>query len=383
MERLHTQREQGFTFLELMMVFAVISVLTLLLLPSVHDMKEKGRQATCIGNQRQLAIAAILYANESYSQLPVSIAKVVHPSYLPVKEQQADNPFKNAAYAQNAMSMFYNNDYALTRCPEVAGTMLDDTPVYSYAFNVYITGLRLDLIESAATTVMMTDSHYQGVSSSDEVAFRHGNHVAIAAYVDGHIELFNGIIPPSRFTPQKDSDEDFAAAEETPDPEPPADDPADQPADEPPADDPPADEPTTTYYPVVRDPNGFDIEVGTTPGEDETEIIIDLSSTEATDKALSHVSYTFGLDLPLDVLQAIADSAASTYGYPVEVVNPDPQTGLIGIKFDETELGEDGAIELCNFAFSVPNYVFDTMDAISVTTKAGTGIHTTEISISE
>ena len=271
------------------------------------------------------------------------------------------------------MSHFYNQDFNLTRCPEVEGSILDETPVNSYAFNVYITGIKLDLIESGATTVMMTDSHFEGVSSTEEVSFRHGDSVAIAAYVDGHIELFNGIIPPSKFTPQNDTDEDF----DIPMDDPIVEDPAEEPQDDTPDDTP--SEPT--YYPTIRDDNGFDIDVGTIPGDDGISITIDLSSTEETDKALSHVSYTFGLDLPLDVLQAIADSAQSTYGYPVEVVNPDPQTGLIGIKFDETALGEDGSIELCTFRFDLPNYVFETMDNLSVTTKAGTNATTTVITL--
>ena len=55
--------------------------------------------------------------------------------------------------------------------------------------------------------------------------------------------------------------------------------------------------------------------------------------------------------MPQDLLQEIADSANSTMGYPVQILNPDPQTGLIGIKFDETALGEDGTIETCLFNF--------------------------------
>ena len=202
---------KGFTFLELLMVFAVISILTLMLLPALEKMKRKGRQATCIGNQRQLAIAALLYANDSLDQLPVTIAYLATGDYLPPlpSSKQKSNPFVSSAYANSTMSDFYNSDFKLTQCPEVEGSIFDPTPTYSYALNIYITGMRLDLIESAATTVMMADSHFAGVSSTEEVSFRHGDNVAIAAYVDGHIELFQDIIPPSKFTPQKDSDEDF------------------------------------------------------------------------------------------------------------------------------------------------------------------------------
>lgn len=114
------------------------------------------------------------------------------------------------------MNTFYNNQYDLLKCPEVNGSIFDSPPVHSYGFNVYITGIRVDLIESATTTVMITDSFFQAVSGSPEVAFRHGIGVAIAAYVDGHVEYFKDIIPPSHFTPQKDSDEDFTVPPDSP-----------------------------------------------------------------------------------------------------------------------------------------------------------------------
>ena len=112
---------KGFTFIEVLMVFALISILSLLLMPSVHTMKEKGRQATCIGNQRQLAVAAILYANESLSKLPLNLVSLDNPNYFPeyMKEEPVD--FADNVYAQYTMADFYNNNMYLTQCPEVGG----------------------------------------------------------------------------------------------------------------------------------------------------------------------------------------------------------------------------------------------------------------------
>ncbi|MEW6534220.1 MAG: type II secretion system protein [Candidatus Auribacterota bacterium] len=362
-----SRKSLGFTFIELLFVFSLVSILTLMILPALSKMKEKGRQATCIGNQRQLAVAAILYANEALCKLPLSLVKAVEDGYAVTDCGQANNvlSYGDEAYAQSAMSALYNANYDITRCPEVSGSVLDDVPTFSYGINVYVTGMKLDLIENASTTVMLTDSHYEGVSSSNEVAFRHANHLAIAAFVDGHIELFTGIVPPTQFTPQFDTEEEYTE---------------DPPVVDPPADDPPADGPVVRSYPPIVDENGFEIiMITSTDPEDGTTISIDLSSTPLTDKALSHVSYTFNIDLPHDVLQLIADSASSTMGYPVVVVDPDPQTGLRGIKFDETALGEDGVIESCNFTFSVPIEHYNNMDSVSVTTKAGQGIYTTTV----
>ena len=85
--------------------------------------------------------------------------------------------------------------------------------------------------------------------------------------------------------------------------------------------------------------------------------------------------------MPADLLQQIADSASSSMGYPVEILNPDPQTGLIGIKFDETALGEDGAIETCVFNFYLPTEAYSYMTSIEVTTKAGPHNETTTIEL--
>jgi len=351
---------KGFTFIEVLMVFALVSILSLLLMPSIHTMKEKGRQATCIGNQRQLSVAAILYANESLSKLPLNLVSLDNPNYFPeyMKEESVD--FSDNVYAQYTMSDFYNNNMYLTQCPEVVGTVTDPNPSYSYGMNVYVSGMRLDLIESASTTIIMTDSNYSAISTNDEVSFRHSDGIAIAAYVDGHVELFREIIAPSKFTPQSDSYED-----------------EDNPAEGDGAD------PVVTTYPPVVDENGFEILLETIVDDDGADVSVDLTSTDDTDKALSHINFTFGADLPEDLLQQIADSANSTMGYPVQILNPDPQTGLIGIKFDETALGEDGSIETCLFNFYLPQEALGYMTAIeiSVTTKAGQSNVTTTISL--
>ncbi len=365
--------EKGYTFLEILLVFVLISILTLMLVPSVHNMKEKGRQATCIGNQRQLAVASILYANESMNTLPLTIASLNSSDYMiPATNNDSDymSIFQDTAYAGGPMSLFFNKDYRITMCPEVNGSILDSNPVYSYGFNVYITGVKLEFIESAATTVLLTDSSYGVVSNDQEVSFRHGDNIAIAAFVDGHVELFNGIIPPSRFTPSEDSENDDEQSVTEPDPEP-------EPEPEP---EPPANDPEIVTYPPILDENGFLLEVTTNNDGQDTTITINLTSGE-NNKALSHVSYTFGLPLPLEILQQAAVTASSTNGYPIEIVDPDPQTGYFGLKFDETALGEDGIIENCIFTFTVPTESLNNVGDFIISTKAGTKIANSSITL--
>ena len=55
---------RGFTLSELLMVIAIIAILAALLLPALAAAKEKGRQAACFSNLRQVAMAAMLYEDD-------------------------------------------------------------------------------------------------------------------------------------------------------------------------------------------------------------------------------------------------------------------------------------------------------------------------------
>jgi len=56
---------RGFTLIELLVVIAIIAILAGMLFPVFANAREKGRQAVCISNLRQLAMAMVMYAEDN------------------------------------------------------------------------------------------------------------------------------------------------------------------------------------------------------------------------------------------------------------------------------------------------------------------------------
>lgn len=57
--------KKGFTLIELLVVIAVIAVLMAILMPALNRAREQARGITCLNNQKSLALAYIMYADEN------------------------------------------------------------------------------------------------------------------------------------------------------------------------------------------------------------------------------------------------------------------------------------------------------------------------------
>ena len=71
-------KNRAFTLIELLVVIAVIGILAAILLPTLARSKAAGKRIHCVGNVKQLALAAHLYAIDHEDRLPSGLDRDHH-----------------------------------------------------------------------------------------------------------------------------------------------------------------------------------------------------------------------------------------------------------------------------------------------------------------
>jgi len=166
--------KRGFTLIELLVVIAIIAILAAILFPVFAKAREKARQTSCLNNQRQIATAIMLYAQDHDETLPT------------------------ADTAWGALGL----DKGVLICPSKGKKT---TNAYFYNAGSHLSGAALGEVAISDQTLLTADGLVntvpQGWITPQSAGFlsghsireifdisRHGNKV-ICSYVDGHVEL--------------------------------------------------------------------------------------------------------------------------------------------------------------------------------------------------
>lgn len=122
-------KRHGFTLIELLVVIGIIGLLAALIFPVLARVREKGRQTSCLSNERQLGIAMLQYVSDNDERFPTETSPVARPG----------DTWVSQCYP-------YFRTPQILRCPDDPTTNYNpgpDLPIYyadSYAINSNVVG---------------------------------------------------------------------------------------------------------------------------------------------------------------------------------------------------------------------------------------------------
>ena len=193
----------SFTLIELLVVVAIIAILAAILLPALNSARERGRGASCLSNEKQLAQIYRFYADDNDDYLP-SMDNLGGQGVVSPKE-----------WLNGMVKHYLNHENASTRPAEVlfcpAETVSEDITT-NYGLNYLIAstgvcqGIKTGSFSSPSITAMLVENtghlcYYCDVENPEHihatgsdygknraVFFRHNN-TASAAFLDCHVKM--------------------------------------------------------------------------------------------------------------------------------------------------------------------------------------------------
>lgn len=192
-------REHGFTLIELLVVIAIIAILAAILFPVFAQAREKARQASCLSNHKQYALATLMYVQDNDEMFPMNA--YLDPSFCVATFYQVVDPYvKNKQVTQCPSEPQAMNVQLLVGAP-----CANTPPFTSYAVNarIYVNGffpnvstVALAAIPRPSETVMNYDGNVIFGPSNSQVQVVQARHTETlnANEVDGHAKAIRGIL---------------------------------------------------------------------------------------------------------------------------------------------------------------------------------------------
>ncbi|HOF89302.1 MAG TPA: prepilin-type N-terminal cleavage/methylation domain-containing protein, partial [Armatimonadota bacterium] len=131
--------KRGFTLIELLVVIAIIAILAAILFPVFAKAREKARTNSCLNNQRQIAIAVMMYVQDH--------------------DEQFFPDSTNSAWSTYLKSY---NEPTLYDCPSEDGRGNNDKP--EYGLNEFIFSMALGDIKKPESTLLTADLNMTSVT---------------------------------------------------------------------------------------------------------------------------------------------------------------------------------------------------------------------------
>jgi len=140
--------------------FLLIPIFAAMLLPALAAAKQKAQQISCVNNEKQLAIAVMIYSGDHTNQLPA------------------------AASWCDAIKESVGSDKVF-KCPSASESSTCD-----YAFNDRLGGLDQSQINPQTVMIFESDGGWNAHGGPASVASnRHHRNITVVAFADGHVEI--------------------------------------------------------------------------------------------------------------------------------------------------------------------------------------------------
>lgn len=131
------KRTSGFTLIELLVVIVILSALAAILFPVFVKSREKGRQATCISNMKQIMLAVMAYNDDYDHTWPPS--SYFLPAGVKPSDPYNSPPFDGSGYPVYTIQLIepYEGKPSLLVCPDALPTYHNKQSAWfgSYGFN--------------------------------------------------------------------------------------------------------------------------------------------------------------------------------------------------------------------------------------------------------